>query len=51
MRQLQANALVSAANAPFRQPDGARALAERGVLVLPDPLVNAGAVIADSIER
>ena len=51
VRQLQANALVSAANAPFRQPDGARALAERGVLVLPDPLVNAGAVIADSIER
>ncbi|MFM7642923.1 MAG: Glu/Leu/Phe/Val dehydrogenase dimerization domain-containing protein [Cyanobium sp.] len=51
VRQLQANALVSAANAPFRQPDGARALEERGVLVLPDPLVNAGAVIADSIER
>jgi leucine dehydrogenase len=31
VRQLQATALVSAANAPFRQPDGARALAERGV--------------------
>lgn len=51
VRQLQARALVPAANAPFRQPDGARALVERGVVVLPDPLVNAGAVIADSIER
>ncbi|MFM7465098.1 MAG: Glu/Leu/Phe/Val dehydrogenase dimerization domain-containing protein [Cyanobium sp.] len=51
VKQLQASALVSAANAPFRQPQGPRQLAERGVLVLPDPLVNAGAVIADSIER
>lgn len=50
-RQLQAAAVVPAANAPFRRPSLADDLVQRGVTVLPDPLVNAGAVIADSIER
>jgi len=43
--------VVPAANAPFQQPQLADDLRRRGVRVLPDPLVNAGAVIADSIER
>ena len=48
---LRAPAVVPAANAPFQQPQLADDLRRRGVRVLPDPLVNAGAVIADSIER
>ena len=48
---LQTSAVVPAANAPFQQPQLADDLRRRGVRVLPDPLVNAGAVIADSIER
>ena len=48
---LKAPAVVPAANAPFQQPQLADDLRRRGVRVLPDPLVNAGAVIADSIER
>jgi leucine dehydrogenase len=50
-RQLRAGAVVPAANAPFRRPGLAEGLRRRGLTVLPDPLVNAGAVIADSIER
>jgi len=48
---LKTPAVVPAANAPFQQPQLADDLRRRGVKVLPDPLVNAGAVIADSIER
>ena len=48
---LKTPAVVPAANAPFQQPQLADDLRRRGVRVLPDPLVNAGAVIADSIER
>ena len=48
---LRTPAIVPAANAPFQQPQLADDLRRRGVRVLPDPLVNAGAVIADSIER
>ena len=45
------SAVVPAANAPFQTPLLADGLRYRGIHVLPDPLVNAGAVIADSIER
>ena len=48
---LQTSAVVPAANAPFQTPQLADGLRRRGIRVLPDPLVNAGAVIADSIER
>ena len=48
---LQVKAVVPAANAPFAEPALAESLRQRNVRVLPDPLVNAGAVIADSIER
>jgi leucine dehydrogenase len=48
---LQVKSVVPAANAPFADPDLAEQMRLRGVRVLPDPLVNAGAVIADSIER
>jgi leucine dehydrogenase len=48
---LQVKAVVPAANAPFADPALAESLRQRNVRVLPDPLVNAGAVIADSIER
>ena len=48
---LQTSAVVPAANAPFQTPQLADGLRRRGIGVLPDPLVNAGAVIADSIER
>ena len=48
---LRTKAVVPAANAPFKEPELAESLRERDIPVLPDPLVNAGAVIADSIER
>ncbi|WP_115015729.1 Glu/Leu/Phe/Val dehydrogenase dimerization domain-containing protein [Synechococcus sp. UW140] len=48
---LRTKAVVPAANAPFQDPQLAESLRERDIPVLPDPLVNAGAVIADSIER
>lgn len=48
---LRTSAVVPAANAPFQTPQLADGLRRRGIRVLPDPLVNAGAVIADSIER
>ncbi len=49
--ELQTKAVVPAANAPFQNAPLADELRNRGIPVLPDPLVNAGAVIADSIER
>ena len=49
--ELQTKAVVPAANAPFQNAPLADELRKRGIPVLPDPLVNAGAVIADSIER
>lgn len=48
---LRTKAVVPAANAPFEDPQLADRLRARQIPVLPDPLVNAGAVIADSIER
>ena len=48
---LRVKSVVPAANAPFQSPQLADDLRQRGIRVLPDPLVNAGAVIADSIER
>ena len=48
---MRTKAVVPAANAPFQNPQLADELRQRGIPVLPDPLVNAGAVIADSIER
>jgi leucine dehydrogenase len=48
---LRTKAVVPAANAPFQDPQLAETLRARDIPVLPDPLVNAGAVIADSIER
>jgi leucine dehydrogenase len=45
---MQVKAIVPAANAPFQQPEIADDLRRRSIRVLPDPLVNAGAVIADS---
>ena len=48
---MRSTAVVPAANAPFQRAQLADDLRRRGVRVLPDPLVNAGAVIADSIER
>ena len=50
-RAIRTSAVVPAANAPFQHPQLAEELRQRGIQVLPDPLVNAGAVIADSIER
>ena len=50
-RAMRTSAVVPAANAPFQHPQLAEDLRQRGIQVLPDPLVNAGAVIADSIER
>ena len=48
---LRTKAVVPAANAPFQEAKLAESLRRRDIPVLPDPLVNAGAVIADSIER
>jgi leucine dehydrogenase len=48
---MRTKAVVPAANAPFQNAQLADELRQRGIPVLPDPLVNAGAVIADSIER
>jgi len=50
-KAMRTSAVVPAANAPFQHPQLAEDLRQRGIQVLPDPLVNAGAVIADSIER
>ena len=44
-------AIISAANAPFENDTIPQKLRDSNVVIVPDPLVNAGAVIADSIER
>ena len=44
-------AIISAANAPFSNDMIPEKLRHSNVIILPDPLVNAGAVIADSIEK
>lgn len=43
--------IISAANAPFSNDIIPDKLGKSNVVIIPDPLVNAGAVIADSIER
>ena len=48
---LNAKAIISAANAPFENDTIPQKLRDSNVVIVPDPLVNAGAVIADSIER
>ena len=47
---LKANAVIPAANAPFLNSSNINILLEKNIVVVPDPIVNAGAVIADSIE-
>jgi len=48
---LNKKAIISAANAPFANEIIPRKLLNSNIVIIPDPLVNAGAVIADSIER
>ena len=48
---LRTKAIISAANAPFANDVIPEKLTKSNVIVIPDPLVNAGAVIADSIEK
>ncbi|EEE40577.1 glutamate dehydrogenase [Prochlorococcus marinus] len=48
---LNSKAIISAANAPFENDKIPQKLRDSNVVIVPDPLVNAGAVIADSIER
>jgi len=48
---LNTKAIISAANAPFENDNIPQKLRASNVVIIPDPLVNAGAVIADSIER
>ena len=48
---LQTKAIISAANAPFTNEIIPEKLIHSNVVIVPDPLVNAGAVIADSIEK
>ena len=48
---LNTKAIISAANAPFSNALIPEKLKSSKVVILPDPLVNAGAVIADSIEK
>ena len=48
---LNTKAIISAANAPFSNDIIPDKLRNSNVVILPDPLVNAGAVIADSIEK
>lgn len=48
---IQAHLFVSGANAPFRNEEAQERLQQRGCVVLPDALANAGAVIVDSIEH
>ncbi len=48
---LGTKAIISAANAPFSNDLISEKLMKSNVMVIPDPLVNAGAVIADSIEQ
>ena len=44
-------AIISAANGPFSNNVIQGKLIDSNVIIIPDPLVNAGAVIADSIEK
>tara|TARA_Y100001970_G_C14255801_1_gene875256 strand:- start:1844 stop:2893 length:1050 start_codon:yes stop_codon:yes gene_type:complete len=48
---LSTKAIISAANAPFSNNVIAEKLINSNIVVIPDPIVNAGAVIADSIEK
>ncbi len=48
---LSTKAIISAANAPFDNDVIPEKLRNSNVVIIPDPLVNAGAVIADSIEK
>ncbi len=48
---LNTKAIISAANAPFINNVIPKKLINSNVVIIPDPLVNAGAVIADSIEK
>ena len=48
---LKTKAIISAANGPFINNLIPLKLIEKKVVIIPDPLVNAGAVIADSIEK
>ena len=48
---LETKAIISAANAPFVNEVIPEKLLKSNVVIVPDPLVNAGAVIADSIEK
>jgi len=48
---LKSKAIISAANAPFCNDIIPQKLINSNVVIVPDPLVNAGAVIADSIEK
>tara|TARA_B100000902_G_scaffold1904_1_gene2472 strand:+ start:1336 stop:2379 length:1044 start_codon:yes stop_codon:yes gene_type:complete len=48
---LNTKAIISAANAPFISDVIPEKLKSSKVVIIPDPLVNAGAVIADSIEK
>ena len=48
---LNTKAIISAANAPFINNVIPEKLKNENVVIIPDPLVNAGAVIADSIEK
>ena len=50
VRSLKACAVIPAANAPFSDPSNIDILWKKNIVVVPDPIVNAGAVIADSIE-
>ena len=50
VKSLRANAVIPAANAPFSNPSNINILLKKNIAVIPDPIVNAGAVIADSIE-
>ncbi len=48
---LKTKAIISAANGPFSNDVIPAKLTDSNVVIIPDPLVNAGAVIADSIEK
>ena len=48
---INTKAIISAANAPFANEIIIKKLRNSNVTIIPDPLVNAGAVIGDSIER
>ena len=49
-QSLKTHAIIPAANAPFSHPLNIEILRKKNIVVIPDPIVNAGAVIADSIE-